>query len=365
MTWGFGGGYELIVPTELWNSLSSSQRDVLVLHELAHLRRGDHWIRSFELLVFVLYWWNPLLWWARHELQEAEEECCDAWVVRTLPEKADDYADLIVETVAYLNQPPSPALPPLASGLGQIQHVRKRLAAILKGPAAPRLSLVSWLGLAVVGFGLLPLLPTFAKAPVGNTILAGSMGEDVHRSLKELGGIAGATVDHQQFLSQEALEPTEENLAILRLQLVQKEAEFAEEQLLLERATKRSRRQTALVSKGTASPEILDQYLTEQHVHEARLRGREAGVQELQLLVKQEEYRLKKARKNTEVLDGGAIAKLDVNQAGTKETLGKTITPEVPAVQDRLEQMEHRLDSLFAEAKALQAELERERTRQK
>ena len=48
---------------------------------LAHLRRGDHWVRGLELLVTGLYWWHPVVWWACCELREAEERCCDAWVV--------------------------------------------------------------------------------------------------------------------------------------------------------------------------------------------------------------------------------------------------------------------------------------------
>ena len=35
---------------------------------------GVGWRRS-------LFWWHPVVWWARREMEAAEEECCDAWVV--------------------------------------------------------------------------------------------------------------------------------------------------------------------------------------------------------------------------------------------------------------------------------------------
>ena len=44
MTWGLANGYEVIVPTDLWNSLSPTARRRPVAR-LAHLRRGDHWVR--------------------------------------------------------------------------------------------------------------------------------------------------------------------------------------------------------------------------------------------------------------------------------------------------------------------------------
>ncbi len=216
MTWGFGGGHELLVPADLWNSLTATQRDALILHELAHLRRGDHWVRHFELFVFVLHWWHPVSWWARHELQEAEEECCDAWVVRALPDSAGDYADLIVETVAYLSQRRNPALPPLATGLGQIKHVRKRLSAILKGPGSPRLSVLCWLTLLLVGCGLLPLIPTSAEELARGRASPGlSLGEGAGRvtdgiPLLGLAGMAPGTEENQPEAS---TDPLEENLA--------------------------------------------------------------------------------------------------------------------------------------------------------
>ena len=65
MLWALFGAPRLIIPIELWKSLDQRQRGTLLVHELAHLRRGDHRVRLFELLVTSLYWWNPVLWWAR------------------------------------------------------------------------------------------------------------------------------------------------------------------------------------------------------------------------------------------------------------------------------------------------------------
>src|SRR5262249_5037859 len=82
--WPVGGGVRLFLPADLLDRLTEGQRQALLVHELAHLRRRDHWVRLLEVVTGALYWWHPAVWWARRELREAEEQCCDAWVVWAL-----------------------------------------------------------------------------------------------------------------------------------------------------------------------------------------------------------------------------------------------------------------------------------------
>ncbi len=77
-------------PDECSWSLIVGKRQAVLVHELAHIRRRDHLVRWFEIFVCGLFWWNPLAWWARRQLQFAEEECCDAWVVWALPGMAKE-----------------------------------------------------------------------------------------------------------------------------------------------------------------------------------------------------------------------------------------------------------------------------------
>ena len=65
MLWAIGGRPRLLVPSQLWATMSEDERTSLLLHELAHLKRRDHWVRWLELIVAGLYWWHPVVWWAR------------------------------------------------------------------------------------------------------------------------------------------------------------------------------------------------------------------------------------------------------------------------------------------------------------
>src|SRR5260370_31160582 len=116
LLWALTRSPRLLIPWQLWERLNEEQRDTLLVHELAHLRRGDHWVRRLEMVVLALYWWHPVAWWAQRQLREAEEQCCDAWVLLALPEAGQDYAVALVETLAFLSQS-RPTLPLGARGI--------------------------------------------------------------------------------------------------------------------------------------------------------------------------------------------------------------------------------------------------------
>jgi bla regulator protein BlaR1 len=157
LLWALGRSLSLVVPADLLDRLEPEQRDSLLAHELAHALRRDHWVRWLELAVSGLYWWLPVAWWARREIQQAEEECCDAWVVWTLPAVAKAYAKALLQTVDFLDA--RPALPPVASGIGLVPLLKRRLAMIVKQPFCPQLPWPVHLGVIVLGLLVLPLAP--------------------------------------------------------------------------------------------------------------------------------------------------------------------------------------------------------------
>jgi len=162
MLWAFGGKARLLIPNGLWNRLDNGQRSTLLLHELAHYRRGDHWIRALELLITILFWWNPIAWWARHELREAEEQCCDAWVVWTLPRAARDYAIALMEAIDFVSTTRL-AVPVLASPMGEFHDLKRRLLMIKQSSAPRALGWTGYLSICVLAAILLPLSATLAQ----------------------------------------------------------------------------------------------------------------------------------------------------------------------------------------------------------
>jgi beta-lactamase regulating signal transducer with metallopeptidase domain len=162
LLWAGLGRPRLILPETLMDGFGTVERAAIMAHELAHLRRYDHWVRRVELVVTSLFWWFPLVWLARRELRAAGEQCCDLWVVWALPKARRAYATALVDTVDFLSGA-VPALPPLASGVGEVRHLRRRISMIMRSSSVPRRLTRAGL-IAGLGAGLMTLMLSPGRA---------------------------------------------------------------------------------------------------------------------------------------------------------------------------------------------------------
>src|SRR5262245_43736823 len=67
----------IVVPAWLWESCTADQRTSILLHELAHYRRGDIWRQLAMRLLVLPHWFNPAAWWAARQFEAASEAACD------------------------------------------------------------------------------------------------------------------------------------------------------------------------------------------------------------------------------------------------------------------------------------------------
>ena len=179
MIWaGLVGAPRLVLPEELWGRFDSVQQDAVMAHELVHLKRRDHWVRRLEAVVLALFWWDPIAWWARRELERAEEACCDAWVVWALPKAAAAYVEALVTTAVYLSGLRL-ALPVGASGVGRVLPLTRRLNMILSDQSTSPLARNVPRAVLFLGVLALPFLPSLAagRTPVGSPSVATTTAE--------------------------------------------------------------------------------------------------------------------------------------------------------------------------------------------
>ena len=170
MLWGVGPlglarGARLVFPAALARRLDDDSCNALLLHELAHYARGDGWVRLLELAAQVLYWWHPLVWLARREIEAVEEECCDAWALEHQTGSRRLYAEALLAAVDFLYEPPLAPLPPAACGLGESSLLRRRLTQIMCGDAARKTSRLAKALVLAAAAVVLPLRPTFFSSP--------------------------------------------------------------------------------------------------------------------------------------------------------------------------------------------------------
>lgn len=64
--------------------ISEEQRGMILLHEQCHIRRKDHLVKLFAVLILAVYWFHPLVWIAFRCMSADMEMSCDEMVLERL-----------------------------------------------------------------------------------------------------------------------------------------------------------------------------------------------------------------------------------------------------------------------------------------
>jgi len=92
-----------------WLARSPTRRDEhALLHELAHVKRGDLWRDELWALLRAILWFHPLAWIAVGRLHALGEFQCDQTVARALGGDAPAYRDTLVLAARPLLTRPAP-----------------------------------------------------------------------------------------------------------------------------------------------------------------------------------------------------------------------------------------------------------------
>lgn len=157
----------ILLPPSALTGWSPEELEMVLLHELAHVRRWDNLINFMQRIVESLLFFHPCVWWVSRWVRTDREECCDAVVVsRTAQPQA--YAQLLV-ALATPTQP--------LAGLAMAQHpLTGRIRRILKIEDEKMLISRSTLGLA--GLALAGLLVALIWAPLEATVAEETVAEE-------------------------------------------------------------------------------------------------------------------------------------------------------------------------------------------
>lgn len=126
MTWGVWRP-RIALPASAANWSAERLRVVLV-HELAHIRRWDCLTQFVARLVCAAYWFNPLAWYALRQLQLERERACDDWVLHSGC-RASDYAEHLLGVVSAFHD--RIAARQAAVAMAQSSKLEERMKTIL------------------------------------------------------------------------------------------------------------------------------------------------------------------------------------------------------------------------------------------
>lgn len=113
----------ILVPTSALTGLTPQQLEVLLAHELAHVRRHDYVVNVIQSVIETLLFYHPAVWWVSRRVREEREDCCDDLVVQLCGDRRL-YATALVEMERL--RPAVPRLALAASG-GSLVHRVQRL----------------------------------------------------------------------------------------------------------------------------------------------------------------------------------------------------------------------------------------------
>lgn len=93
----------IVISESICNSLSDSRIRSIMLHELSHYLRRDHWSNTFAFLVLALCWWNPVAWIAVRRMRALQEYCCDAIAIEKSQLSRREYAECIFQITSLID----------------------------------------------------------------------------------------------------------------------------------------------------------------------------------------------------------------------------------------------------------------------
>jgi beta-lactamase regulating signal transducer with metallopeptidase domain/HEAT repeat protein len=135
---------------------SDERREVVLLHELAHVKRRDCLTQLIAQAACAIYWFNPLVWVAARRLRIERERACDDQVLDA-GAKASDYAGHLLDIARSMGAAPSALM--AAVPIARRSQLEGRLLAILDPRlhrrAASRVTVI-FIAMAMVGV-VLPL----------------------------------------------------------------------------------------------------------------------------------------------------------------------------------------------------------------
>jgi TonB family protein len=148
----------ILLPTAVALGFPRQQIELILAHELGHLRRYDHLVNLAQALLETLLFYHPVVHWISDEVRNERELCCDALVLRLTAGEPREYA----RTLAALEElrQPSAQVALAANGGVLLDRVRRIVGMPASGLTAVRPNTPLWL---LVAAGLVVAVASLSR----------------------------------------------------------------------------------------------------------------------------------------------------------------------------------------------------------
>ncbi|WMN06291.1 M56 family metallopeptidase [Marivirga arenosa] len=89
----------IVFPIGFFSTLPQDQLEAVILHELYHIKHNDYIVNMLVMLVEVVLFYHPLMWYLAKNIRYERENRCDDHVIKLINKKV--YANALVNMEAY------------------------------------------------------------------------------------------------------------------------------------------------------------------------------------------------------------------------------------------------------------------------
>jgi beta-lactamase regulating signal transducer with metallopeptidase domain len=194
----------ILLPQNLAPALGSSRLPVL-LHELAHISRGDLWVNLAQTILQIIYFYNPLLWLANSIIRRIREQAVDEAVLVAMGANAPQYPQTLVDVAKLAFN--RPVLSLRLIGIVESKSALKgRIERMLNRPIpkTAKLGILGLIALLIFAAVFLPMTKSKPKPP--EFVIKGTVTDaDTSRP------VAGAKIGDEQYAESKQSTTTDAN----------------------------------------------------------------------------------------------------------------------------------------------------------
>ncbi len=160
----------VLLPASMVTGLNSAQLEMLLLHELAHIRRYDYAVNFLQTLVELLFFFHPSVAWVAKQIRNEREYCSDDIAVQYCGDPIA-YAHTLADTASlcakrHLHTIPSMAM--AASG----GDLKERVLRLVDHHCAPSNNISKWFAAMSI---MLSITLIFSNQLIDNQLVSSSL----------------------------------------------------------------------------------------------------------------------------------------------------------------------------------------------
>lgn len=89
----------VLLPKDVMDRYSITELRLVMIHELEHLVRRDHWLNAWTGVILALHWLNPFVWFAVNKMRSDREFAVDEAVLKRSDADAETYGESILKAM--------------------------------------------------------------------------------------------------------------------------------------------------------------------------------------------------------------------------------------------------------------------------